>query len=242
MFKKNNIFVLPDMKVVDIILGNPHLMLMLEHFGIGFEVREKTVKQICAENNININLFLTLANLFNGHVSHIKADYSFDDIDTIICYLKKSHQNYLEEKYPKIQLKFREMFELNDHPQILMAEKFFNEYYNEVKDHFDYENKIVFPYVTSLYSVINNKKGVPTEGSYSVAEYKEHHDNIEEKLEDLKNLLIKYLPVKNDQEIRRELLFGLFDLEFDLNIHAQIEDKILIPLVEQMEQHIKPLL
>ncbi|MFH0736521.1 MAG: hemerythrin domain-containing protein [bacterium] len=241
MCKKNTIFVLPDMKAADIILNNPYLMILLEHFEINFEMREKSVKQICKEKNINLDLFLTLANLFNGHTTDNKSNYSFEEIKTIIVFLKKSHQNYLEEKYPKIELCLKKMLELNDHPQVLMAEKFFCEYYNEVKEHFNYENKVVFPYVISLHSIINNGQPNLLEGSYSVAEYKEHHDNIEEKLEDLKSLLIKYLPVKNDQIIRRELLFGLFSLEYDLNIHAQIEDNILIPLVELMEQHIKHL-
>ena len=78
-----------------------------------------------------------------------------------------------------------------------------------------------------------------TVSSYSVTEYREHHNDIEEKLTDLKNLLIKYLPQKGDQQLRRKLLFCLFELEFDLKIHSQIEDSILIPLVEKMEQLVK---
>ena len=74
---------------------------------------------------------------------------------------------------------------------------------------------------------------------YAVAEYQEHHNDIEEKLNDLKSLLIKYLPLKNDQSIRRNLLFRLFELEYDLNIHSQIEELILIPLVSKMELHLK---
>lgn len=239
MYKKNNIFVLPEMKASEMILSNPHLMLMMENFGINLSVREKTIKTLCEENNISIDIFISFANLFNGHFTHIKHQYSFEDIETIIQYLKKSHQYYLEEKYPKIQDCVKRMFEVNDHPQMTMVEKFFNDYYNEVREHLEYENSRVFPYVTSLYYKLNGKELFEIDVNYSVLDYKEHHDNIEEKLADLKNLLIKYLPVKNDQKIRRELLFGLFDLEYDLNIHSLIEDNILIPLVEQMEQHLK---
>jgi len=76
-------------------------------------------------------------------------------------------------------------------------------------------------------------------GNYSVSDYQEHHDNIEDKLEDLKNLLLKHLPLDNDQQIRRKLLFSLFELEYDLTIHTRIEDEILIPLVEKLERTIK---
>ncbi|MDP4192768.1 MAG: hemerythrin domain-containing protein [Bacteroidota bacterium] len=240
MYLKNDIYIQPGMKVSEIILSNPYFMMMLEHFGIGLVVHEKTVEQICRENNIRIELFLTFANLFNGHTSGISnVEYSFNDIKTIIEFLKSSHRYYMEEKFPTIRSNIQQMFELNDQSEILMAGSFFNEYYNEVRDHLDYENKVVFPYVLNLYNQLGQK--IPDEDSngYSAAEYREHHDNIEEKLTDLKNLLIKYLPLKQDQKIRRKLLFSLFELEYDLHIHSQIEDSILIPLVEQMENHIK---
>ncbi|MGC8803040.1 MAG: hypothetical protein ACP5PS_04610, partial [Bacteroidales bacterium] len=63
--------------------------------------------------------------------------------------------------------------------------------------------------------------GEPLNASeYSVEEYREHHDDIEEKLSDLKNLLIKYLPAREDQQARRRLLTHLFELESDLAIHS----------------------
>lgn len=74
------------------------------------------------------------------------------------------------------------------------------------------------------------------QGTYSVTDYREHHSDIEEKLTDLKNLLIKYLPIRDDQQLRRRLLFNLFELEFDLAIHSEIEENMLIPLVEHMEK------
>jgi len=73
---------------------------------------------------------------------------------------------------------------------------------------------------------------------YSAKEYQEHHSDIEDKLNDLKNLLIKYLPYKDDQILRRKLILKLFDLENDLNIHSQIEELILIPLVSEMESQL----
>jgi regulator of cell morphogenesis and NO signaling len=124
--------------------------------------------------------------------------------------------------------------------EIVLIEKFFNEYFNEVVEHLNYENQVVFPYVNNLY---NQWQGNPpddfVDSKYSVEEYREHHDDIEEKLSDLKNLLIKYLPARNDQSARRKLLVHLFELESDLAIHSQIEDKVLIPLVSQLEKHVK---
>jgi regulator of cell morphogenesis and NO signaling len=131
------------------------------------------------------------------------------------------------------------MRNLNDLEEMKWVEKFFKEYFDEVTEHLDYENQIVFPYVIALNDKIINSKEPFNPVKYSVEQYKEHHNDIEEKLSDLKKLLIKYLPQKKDHVLRRKLLQSLFELEYDLNIHSQIEDFILIPLVAQMESHLK---
>ena len=217
-----------DTKMSDIILNNHIMILVLERFGIELGLHNKTIEAICEENNISTEMFLTIANLHND-ISYIPASsLSCSDIKEIIQYLKNSHQYYSHEIFPEIIKNIHLMSEHNKKPEILMVKDFFNEYKKEVDQHFNYENKIAFPYILNL--LMNNDKSY-----YSIKEYKEHHDDIEEKLDDLKRLLIQHLPQKDNCIIRRKILFALFNLDQDLTIHARIENEILIPLVEKME-------
>lgn len=236
MHHQNKIFITPELKISDIIISNPYLILVLEHLGINMEVREKTVEQICIENRVSTGLFLIIANLFNGFRTLPLTGYSFEDVQAIIAYLKNCHKYYLEEKYPEIKGYIKMINRINDSPEIPMIGKFFDKYFREVTDHLDYEDEVVFPYVLGLNDRLASREPEEKVSSYSVTEYQEHHDDIEEKLTDLNNLLIKYMPQKNDQQIRRKLLLCLFELEYDLKIHSRIEETILIPLVEKMEQ------
>lgn len=236
MYSLSKIYLIPEMKISDIIISNPYLILMLEHLGINMEVREKTIKQICEENNVSTELFLIIANLFNGFKTSPVGHYSFNDVQTIIKYLKSSHKYYLEEKYPLIKNYIEMINRINDHAEILMIGKFFDKYFREVVEHLDYEDDVVFPYVLSLNDMLIPGAQEKVVSNYSATEYREHHNDIEEKLTDLNNLLIKYIPQKNDQQIRRKLLLSLFELEYDLNIHSQIEETLLIPMVEKMEK------
>jgi regulator of cell morphogenesis and NO signaling len=236
MYIPNKIHITSEMKTSDIIISNPYLMLMLEHFEVNMEVREKTVSEICSENKISTDLFLIIANLFNGFKPTPLTDYSPDDILTIIKYLKNCHRYYLDEKCPQIQKYIAVINSINKHSEILMIGKFFDKYFREVIEHLDYEDDVVFPYVIGLNENLAHKKQALTEINYSVTEYRDHHNDIEEKLTDLNNLLIKYIPQQNDQQVRRQLLLSLFELEYDLNIHSRIEETILIPMVEKMEQ------
>lgn len=231
MYQNNKILISSESKVSDIIFDNAYFLLMLEHFEIDLALHEKSIEQICQEYKINIELFLTIANLYNGFKPSSTVNFTFEDTKIIINYLRKSHQYYLNEKYPEIRNYIEKIYEINSHTEIILVEKFFDKYFKEVTEHLDYENKIAFPYILNLL----NHTG-KNQNKYSIKEYSKRHDDIEEKLIDLKNLLIKYLPQKNDHKIRRNLLFSLVELEYDLTIHTQIEDLILVPIVKKMEQ------
>jgi regulator of cell morphogenesis and NO signaling len=75
-------------------------------------------------------------------------EYSPQNIQTIISFLKNSHQYYLQKRYPQIkQYDIEEINEINIHAEILMLGKFFDKYFPEVSGHPDYEDDVVFPYV-----------------------------------------------------------------------------------------------
>ncbi|MDD2513485.1 MAG: hemerythrin domain-containing protein, partial [Proteiniphilum sp.] len=114
------------------------------------------------------------------------------------------------------------------HPvrEMKLLEKFFNEYFAEVLEHLDYEDSIAFPYFITL---LNNGKAEEKGKRYSSKEYGRHHTDIELKLQDLKNLLLKHIDIEDRLDLRRKLLFALYELEFDLYIHSLIEENILIP-------------
>ncbi len=66
--------------------------------------------------------------------------------------------------------------------------------------------------------------------------YEAEHDEIDEKLFDLKNILIKYINGDFDQATVNEIIFELFRLEKDIKDHSRIENNILMPLVAEMEK------
>lgn len=224
-----------DIKLSEIIPGNPFLLLLLEHLEIKLGLDEKTIREVCEEYNIDNDLFIKIVNLYIGNQQAEAVEYSPGAIRDLIRYLKNSHQYYLDDMYPLIRSCIEQINSLNDSPEIQMIGKFFDKYFIEVREHLDYENNVVFPYVLGLDEILNGNLTGVLQSNYSVSDYREHHNDIEEKLEDLNNLLIRYIPQKNDGKARRKLLLYLFELEYDLRIHSLVEDHILIPLVERME-------
>jgi len=234
MYQNKKLYIKPDMKMSDLIFENPGLLLMLEHFGLDYTVQAKTVAQLCSEYKISQEVFLTISNLYNGYVLPYEANYTINDISTIIEYLRNCHNFYKNDKYPEIKVFISQLYANNNLNEIKLIEKFFNDYFEEVKEHLDYEELIAFPYFCELVDLENDKSLIGN-SRFSVNNYTEHHSDIECKLADLKNLLIKHISMKGELVLRRKLLYSLFELEFDLKIHSMIEEMILIPLVEKIE-------
>jgi regulator of cell morphogenesis and NO signaling len=110
-----------------------------------------------------------------------------------------------------------------------MISQFFSEYKNEVVNHFAYEENTVFPYVRDLLKQ-------NTSVNYHINQFEKNHSNIEDKLTDLINILIKYLPENDRNKERENVLFNIFLFAKDLNTHILIENKVLVPCVKLIEE------
>lgn len=231
MYQTHKTYITSDMRLSDLIAENSSLLLLLEHFEVDFAVQDRTVEQLCAEYKIDLQVFLVFGNLYNGFYPDEKEIAALKDISAIIRFLKNSHRFYKQDKYPELNYFIKQLHERHNTEDILLIEKFFNDYFEEVLEHLDYEESVVFPYICGL--IEDGKIG--QKNNFSANEYRDHHTDIETKLADLKNLLLKHISLKNDFSLRRKFLFSLFELEFDLNIHSLIEDKILLPLVGKIE-------
>ncbi len=222
----------PNTKLLDLLNRNFTLLLFLEHFGIDFHLGNLTVRQICQEQGINQAAFIAIGNLYNGILPEAEDPSIISGVETIIRFLRSSHLFYRNDKYPEIMEYLATLYEHHNSKDVILLEQFFKDYFQEVLEHLDYEEKVAFPY---FHSLIETDEALSKE-HYSASDYREHHTDIETKLEDLKNLMLKHIKIEGDLTIKRKFLNSLFGLEFDLKIHSMIEELILLPLVEKLEK------
>jgi regulator of cell morphogenesis and NO signaling len=227
-----------EMKLSDIVESDKRALVLFPRFGIELGFGDKTVTEICLKKEIDLQFFLLMVNTFLNPGYFPDQKLKDVDVDMLIGYLVKSHNYYLEERIPYLQSLISGFKRNVDHPAVVELEKFFDQYIVEVKDHLAYEDETAFPYMAMISSFQKRADTPPGQVDYSVGIFEERHDNIQEKLSDLKNLLIKYFPPANDRHIRIRLLYELIDFEEDLINHARIEDKVLIPVVKHIEKRL----
>lgn len=221
----------PKMKMSEMLLSNPSLVAMLPRFGIELGFGEKKVCEVCDKYGISTPFFLLVCNVYS-HDEYLPNEEEIDSIDMtgLVPYLLASHKYYLEERISSIELKMKNISENCDPRYGSIIQKFFSVYKGEVINHFKYEEGTVFPYIKNLIKGEHQK-------TYNIEQYESNHSNIEDKLADLTNILIKYLPSNISQKDRISALSDIFSLSSDLKKHSLIEDKILVPYVEVLESN-----
>ncbi len=234
-----------DKKMADLIHMNYLLVSVISRFGIQLGFGDKTVSQVCEENHVNTDFFLEIINSFHDKEYFPGKHLQDFSIQLIIDYLSKTHQYYLNEKIPEIEQLIDQMikkcYSHSKHAHLLRS--FFKEYKEELTNHISREDETVFPYALKIENkyLSRNQSSLEkkfTEG-YTIDSYRSEHNNIEEKLYDLKNIIIKYLPSPENQAFCAKVLSALFILEQDINDHSRIEDNVLIPKVILMEKAVR---
>lgn len=216
-------------KMADVILTDYRTLTLLPRFDIKLGFGEKTLCEVCAKHNINEHFFLLVCNIhtFDQYLPD-REELVDIDINCMLQYLKKSHDYYINTRIASIERKLSAISVCGQGHHHKIIGKFFAEYKQEVLKHFDYEDDEVFPNIVALI------KGDKVD--FHIDQYEENHDNIDDKLSDLKNIIIKYLSDDCSTEERNDILTDIFLFEEDLTKHTRIENKVLIPFVREIEQ------
>ena len=219
-------------KIIDLVEANYHLLPVINRFGINLGNKDKNLEKICSALKIDVEFLLAIVNTFHNEEYFPETELKSFSPLLIINYLKETHQHYINFILPKLELLLKQLIDSNstDIHQLDIIEQFYLKYKEELLIHINEEEEHVFPYIINL---VNNGK---VDADYNIHSFEKEHSNVEVKLNDLKNLIVKYIEPVYDNNICNDFLITLFRFEKDINDHARIEDKILMPQVVELEK------
>lgn len=199
---------------------NPQLILMLPRFDMKLGFGEKRVGEICDENHVPSSLFLLLCNVYSfDSYEPTEDEIAAIDGKHLVDYLVASHSYYRDQRLKHIGKHIERIAaEAGNIGAVLI--QFFKDYNNEVESHFKLEEQNLFPILSDE---------LVDEQDFNSDFLEESHDSIGDKLSDLTNIIIKYLPAEVMPNERISVWFDICQLAKDLAKHAIIEDKILLP-------------
>ena len=226
------------------VLEHHQLLPLFPRFNLRLGFGEKSVEEVCRAHHVNVNFFLEIANAYLDD-DYVPGDGLFQfSLGTVVDYLNSTHQYYLYTALPQVEEMIRLLL---DHShlsknEIDLVAGFFNDYKKDFLVHISEEEQHVLPYILDLerQSALDEPDPAFIEKlrNYSIREYELGHDRLETSLENLSRLIIKYLPPFEDFQLCQRVLNDLSALVKDLEDHANMEDKILIPRVSELENQL----
>jgi len=229
-------------KLANIIHSNQFLLPVINRFGIRLGFKDKTVSQICLELDINEAFFLSIMNTYNNENYFPQTELLSFSPRLIVEYLQKTHNYYFEYLFPEVERRLDRVLSTctESCSDLQLVKKFYIKYKDELSKHLKKEEKLIFPYVLALTKAWEEKKPLPEKyRNNNIQSYEKEHTQVDQKIYDLKNIVIKYLEPSYNTNDCNAFLNSVFQFEKDLLDHARIEDKILITKVMQIENQLR---
>lgn len=231
-------------KMAEVIYLNHHLLSVIHKTGITLGFGDATVREVSERSGLNPDFVVAILNTYNDHTYLPEEHLTSFSVAEIVEYLRRSHRAYILEQLPELALLFEQYAnETKSSSYNGLIRNFFDEYRSEMEKHFYSEDEYMFPYALAVEQALAGEH-IPAEmehqfREYTITDFQREHTNIEEKLDDLTNLIIKYVPQESDSLLPFQILEKLFHLNNDLDDHSRIEEKVLIPKVIKMEDQLK---
>ncbi len=207
----------------------------MSRFGMPLGVGDQTVSEYCSTHSVDSTTFLAVANF--ARMPRDAAEYYVPrlKVESLIEYLKRAHEYFLDFQLPMIRRKLLEAVDCSrDNEVAYMILKFYDEYTGEVRRHMQHENRRIFTYVESL---MQRRR---PDASFEISQFARSHVGIDRKLQELKNIIIKYYTPRAGEgcDMLNNVLFDIYACEADLRSHCQVEDMLFVPAVRRLEENI----
>ena len=217
-------------KMAELISQDYSLLQVMSRFNIPLGVKEKSVDEVCRENHVDTDTFLAVLNFVGNGCNHkYLADPEVLSLPSLMSYLRQAHSYFLDFSFPAIRRKL--INAVGNGPadeSALLILQYYDNYVREVREHFDYENSIVFPYIDSLIA--------QTPSSFNINTFSSNHAPAARKLTDLKNIIIRYYDAPAGSYALHDVLFDIFGCEEELKAHGLVEEHLLVPAVKLLEE------
>ncbi len=212
----------------ELVGDNYSILLVMSRFGISLGFGDQTVEEVCRRSGVDTPTFLAIVNTMLDPEYELESGEGAISVECFLRYLHNSHTYYLDFRLPELRRKLIEAIDCRHGDIAFAVLRFYDEYVDEVRKHLQYEETTVFPYVRQLLAGTSK-------GDYNIETFLSQHDQIADKLTELKNILVQYYPSEDSFELNG-VLFDIFTCEEDLATHNFVEDHLFVPVVQQLER------
>jgi len=230
--------------IKDLVSENFRTAEVFEKFGIDFCCKgNRPLKQACDEKNLN---YETVKNELENANSTSNSDnnkYDLWDLDYLAQYIVNNHHKYVLKAIPVISEHLSRVVNAHSkhHPYIKEVAALFSEVQNELLQHMQKEEKVLFPIVNKLAAIKREGKSAEL-GNFSIkmpiAVMEREHENAGSALERIRTITNNFTLPEDACTTFAVTYKELDEFEKDLHKHVFLENSILFPKAIELENEL----
>ncbi|MDD2771666.1 MAG: hemerythrin domain-containing protein, partial [Bacteroidales bacterium] len=125
----------PADSMSDLICNNYPMLLVLSRFGISLGFGEKTIREVCRQNDVDEQTFLAVVNLLISENREDFQNFGNRSIQCLLDYLHNSHSYFLDFRLPSIREKLISVLATNTDNAAKAIIRFYDLYVEQVHTH-----------------------------------------------------------------------------------------------------------
>lgn len=216
---------------VSFVLANDYRLLqVMSRFGISFGFGDKTIREVCVQCGVDADTFIAVINFVKDGGTHVPVSVGELSVRSLLDYLRETHRYFIDYQFPTMRRNMLSAIDCSVRNEVaFLVLKFFDEYVEEVRKHMEYEEEVTFTYVENL---LAGRNAVLSDRSHNLLS--KHHESIDSKLRELKNLFVQYYPQQGTDHELNAVIFELYRAQEDLEMHCLVEDHVFTPAVRRL--------
>ena len=229
-------------KLKEILESNKMANAVLLRYDINRK-NDHPLSTICGEKEIDTSFLIDVINhLDDQSHTELESFYAYE-IPTLIDYLERSHKFYRNTILPKIGLNLDILLSgSNSNAHLLVCANMFKKFNDSLINHLYFEEKNLFTYYKYIYNAYchnwNRYLVMNYIDLYSIDDFVNSHPKIERNLDYIIDILSNYTPQSSHKLTYNIIMRLLKNLKRDLELHALIEDEVLIEKVLKIRSEI----
>lgn len=190
----------------DLLIERCELVPVVNRFGIGFGLEDKTIEEICDEHKLNIHFVVTVLNLYLNEDYQPGVLLSRFDVTLVLEYLKHSVEAYIHRSVSNIGKHFTPLIAMSNgnNEDLRMLHNLFNQFSEEISKHLNKDLENISDYPIEL-------------------------------LSDLRTIMIKHVSSQVNLNLAYAVIFSINALEKELTFHNRVLNRILRPKLDELD-------
>lgn len=215
---------------------------VFQRYGIDFCCKgNKSIDQVCEERSIPKEGLLRELEQIAQNTSEKASDYNSWPIDLLADYIEKKHHRYIEETTAQLKTYLEKICTVHgkQHPELFTVKELFFESAADLAVHMKKEELILFPYIRKMMLARKEKQDLPKPPFGTIQNpiemMKHEHDDEGDRFRKIAELTNNYTTPSDACNTYKVTFSLLKEFETDLHLHIHLENNILFPKAEQLE-------